>query len=75
MASRSVIYSFFFMCYFLPKLHSSFIKLEPRENRGSTKSLYASGRELKDDYEGGKYISAFELTLAAIPQSLTGWEN
>jgi hypothetical protein len=36
---------------------------------------YASGRELKDDYEGGKYFSAFEMTLAAIPQSLTGWEN
>ena len=36
---------------------------------------YASGRELKDDYEGGKNFSAFEMNLAAIPQSLTGRET
>ena len=36
---------------------------------------YASGRELKDDYEDGKCIAAFALKLAAIPQSLTGWET
>jgi hypothetical protein len=36
---------------------------------------YAPGRELKDDYEGGKHFSASEMTLAAIPQSLTGWET
>jgi polyribonucleotide nucleotidyltransferase len=29
---------------------------------------------LKDDYESGKFFSAFRLTLAVIPQSLTGWE-
>jgi polyribonucleotide nucleotidyltransferase len=30
---------------------------------------------LKDDYEDGKCVCAFALTLAGIPQSLTGWEN
>jgi hypothetical protein len=36
---------------------------------------YAPGRELKDDYEDRELISPFKMTLAAIPQSLTGWET
>jgi hypothetical protein len=36
---------------------------------------YAPGRELKDDYEDRELRSPFDVTLAAIPQSLTGWET
>ena len=65
----------FFMCYILPKLHNSFIEIKLREAGRRTILYYAPGRELKDDYEDGKYFSTFEMTLAAIPQSLTGWET
>jgi len=63
------------MCYFLPKFHSSSTQVEPHEYGRKTISYYAPGRELKDDYENGKRYSPFEMTLAAIPQSLTGWET
>jgi len=59
----------------LPKLHNSFKEIKLREAGRGTILYYAPGRELKDDYEDGKNFFAFDMTLAAIPQSLTGWET